>query len=121
MGVRINRAPVANYAKLRAAFPTFSAALLNAPTGLKKKTSGTTSGKRYIDLQFNAVTGASQYEVIITCVTKNCTDVWSNTGSSTVVRISGLQNKSLSYDAQVRTLNSTGQWGSWSAKVRVAA
>lgn len=33
MGVRINRAPVANYAKLRAAFPTFSAALLNAPAG----------------------------------------------------------------------------------------
>ena len=100
---------------------TVDAALLNAPSGLKKKTSGTTSGKRYIDLQFNAVTGASQYEVIITCVTKNCTDVWSNTGAASPIRISGLQNKSLSYDAQVRTRNSTGQWGPWSAKVRVSA
>ncbi len=100
---------------------TVNAALLSPPTGLKKKASGTSSGKRYIDLQFNAVTGASGYEVMITCVSSKCTDVWSNTGSSTVVRISGLQNKSLSYDAQVRTLNSTGQWGSWSAKVRVAA
>ncbi len=100
---------------------TVDAALLNAPSGLKKKTSGTTSGKRYIDLQFNAVSGASQYEVIITCVTKNCTDVWSNTGAASPIRISGLQNKSLSYDAQVRTRNSTGQWGPWSAKVRVSA
>ena len=100
---------------------TVDAALLNAPSGLKKKTSGTTSGKRYIDLQFNAVSGASQYEVIITCVSSKCTDVWSNTGAASPIRISGLQNKSLSYDAQVRTRNSTGQWGPWSAKVRVSA
>ena len=33
MGVRINRAPVPTYAKLRAAYPSFSAALLNAPAG----------------------------------------------------------------------------------------
>ena len=67
------------------------------------------------------MSGASQYEVIITCVTKKCTDVWSNTGAASPIRISGLQNKSLSYDAQVRTRNSTGQWGPWSAKVRVSA
>lgn len=81
---------------------TVDAALLSPPTGLKK-TSGTTSGKRYIDLQFNSVSGATQYEVVITCVTKGCTDVWSNTGGSSPIRISGLQNKTLSYDAQVRS------------------
>jgi PKD repeat protein len=100
---------------------TVNSALLSPPTGLRKRTSGTTSGKRYIDLQFNSVTGSAGYEVMITCVSSGCSDVWSNTGSSTTIRISGLQNKSLSYDAQVRTKNSTGQWGSWSAKVRVSA
>jgi hypothetical protein len=100
---------------------TVDAPLLAAPGGLKKKASGTTTGKRWIDLQFNAVSGAAAYEVRITCVSKNCTDVFSNTGSSTTIRISGLQNKSLRYDAQVRTRNSTGQWGEWSSAVRVTA
>jgi PKD repeat protein/type II secretory pathway pseudopilin PulG len=100
---------------------TVDAPLLAAPGGLKKKSSGTTSGKRWIDLQFNAVSGAAAYEVRVTCVSKNCTDVFSNTGTTTTIRISGLQNKSLSYDAQVRTLNSTGQWGPWSSIRRVSA
>jgi PKD repeat protein len=100
---------------------TVNAPLLAAPGGLKKKASGTTTGKRWIDLQFNAVSGAAAYEVRVTCVSSNCTDVFSNTGTTTTIRISGLQNKSLSYDAQVRTRNSTGQWGPWSSNVRVSA
>jgi PKD repeat protein/type II secretory pathway pseudopilin PulG len=100
---------------------TVDAPLLAAPGGLKRKASGTTTGKRWIDLQFNAVSGAAAYEVRVTCVTKNCTDVVSNTGGTTIIRISGLQNKTLSYDAQVRTRNSTGQWGAWSSAVRVSA
>jgi PKD repeat protein len=100
---------------------TVDAPLLAAPGGLKKKASGTTTGKRWIDLQFNAVSGAAAYEVRIVCKSANCTDTFSNTGATTTIRISGLQNKSLSYDAQVRTRNSTGQWGAWSSAVRVTA
>ena len=84
---------------------------------------GTSGGKRYIDLQFNAVSGAAQYEVDDHVrVAAGCTDVVVRTRAGRrPIRISGLQNKTLSYDAQVRTQNSTGQWGSWSAKVRVSA
>ena len=101
---------------------TVNAPLLAAPTGLAKTSGGTSAGKRFINFSWTAVTGAAQYEVSIQCVSVGCTDTFSNTssGSATTVKVSGLQNATLSYDAKVRTKNSTGQWGPWSATVRVS-
>jgi PKD repeat protein/Tfp pilus assembly protein PilV len=98
---------------------TVNAALLPAPTNLRKLSSSTSGGTRRIDLGFNAVSGRSLYEVRITCVTSGCSTVASNTGTGTTIRISGLVNANRSWDAEVRTRNSTGQWGPWSSKVRV--
>lgn len=97
---------------------TVKSGALPAPKGLAKSDSGSNKGKRWIEMEFEPVAGAAGYEVRLTCASKNCVD-GSATGDRSPVRVDGLQNRKLNYDAQVRTLNGSGEWGPWSDVVRV--
>jgi PKD repeat protein len=96
---------------------TVGAPLLAAPTGLRFVRSGTAVGTRNMDLSWSARTGATLYEVRLTC--DGCSDVHTATSATTAVRVNGLRSARTYYFAAVRARNSTSDWGPWSANVRV--
>jgi PKD repeat protein len=96
---------------------TVGAPLLAAPTGLRYVRSGTAVGTRNMDLSWTARTGATLYEVRLVC--DGCPDTHSATSATTSVRVNGLRSARTYYFAAVRARNSTGDWGPWSADVRV--
>lgn len=96
---------------------TVNGALLPAPTGLKKTNSGKNQNDRFIEFSWNRVENASLYEISLVCV--SCSTTTSVTAGGTTQRINGLPSKSQNYDAKIRTRNSAGQWGPWSATIRV--
>lgn len=96
---------------------TVGAPLLEAPTGLKFVRSGSASGKRYIDLSWNARAGAGLYEVRLDC--ESCADEHLSTTTSTSIRMSGLRSGRTWYLASIRARNASGDWGPWSATVRM--
>ncbi|MFN7151495.1 MAG: PKD domain-containing protein, partial [Microthrixaceae bacterium] len=96
---------------------TVSSGLLPAPTGLRKTISGKNQTDRFIEFAWNRVENASLYEISLVCV--NCSTNTSVTGGGTTARINNLPRQSRNYDAKIRTRNSAGQWGPWSATIRV--
>jgi PKD repeat protein len=96
---------------------TVNGALLPAPTGLKKTNSGKNQNDRFIEFSWNRVENASLYEISLVCV--NCSTTTSVTAGGTTQRINGLPANSQNFDAKIRTRNSAGQWGPWSATIRV--
>ncbi len=96
---------------------TVSSALLPAPTGLRKTNSGSNANDRFIEFAWNRVDNASLYEISLVCV--GCSTTTSVTAGGTTQRINGLPKQSRNYDAKIRTRNSAGQWGPWSATIRV--
>jgi PKD repeat protein len=96
---------------------TVGAPLLAAPTGLRYVRSGSAVGSRNMDLSWKALAGATLYEVRLTC--DGCADVHTATSTKNSVRVNGLRSARTYYFATVRARNSTGDWGPWSANVRV--
>jgi PKD repeat protein len=96
---------------------TVTSGLLPAPTGLRKTNSGKNQNDRFIEFAWDRVENASLYEISLVCV--SCSTTTSVTAGGTTQRINGLPTKSQNYDAKIRTRNSAGQWGPWSATIRV--
>ncbi|MFZ4518382.1 MAG: PKD domain-containing protein [Microthrixaceae bacterium] len=89
-----------------------------APTNLRRTGSGSSGGRRYLDMAWNSVTNVNQYQVEATCTSNNCTDVITTTSATTTVRVTTLTNSSRNYNVRVRARDtSTGKWGAWSTIV----
>lgn len=97
---------------------TVRTSLLPAPTGLRRVRAGAQSGSlRYIDVAWNAVAGATGYQVELDSVTTN--ELVTVESTATQVRAGSLTKTSKNYDVRVRAKNSSGEFGPWSATVRM--
>ncbi len=96
---------------------TVRASLLPAPTGLRKVRAGAQASLRYIDVAWNPVAGATEYQVELDSVTT--TELVTVNSVATQVRAAGLTKTSKNYDVRVRAKNSSGEFGPWSAAVRM--
>ncbi|MEI2698704.1 MAG: PKD domain-containing protein [Microthrixaceae bacterium] len=97
---------------------TVKTSLLPAPTGLRRVRAGTQAGSlRYIDVAWNTVAGATEYQVELDSVTT--TELVTVNSTATQVRAGGLTRTSKYYDVRVRAKNSSGEFGPWSAAVRM--
>jgi len=86
-----------------------------APTNLRRTATGSSGGRRYLDMAWNSVTGVNRYQVEATCTSNNCTDVITTTSSGTTARVTTLTNSGRNYNVRVRARDSvTGKWGAWS-------
>ncbi len=86
-----------------------------APTNLRRTATGSSGGRRYLDMAWNSVTGVNLYQVEATCTSNNCTDVITTTSSGTTARVTTLTNSGRNYNVRVRARDSvTGKWGAWS-------
>jgi PKD repeat protein len=91
---------------------TVGAELLAAPPNLMMLSSGNSGGARFANMSWGLRTGATLYEVRLTC--DGCPDVHTATSTTTSVRVGGLRTARSFYFATVRARNATGEWGPWS-------
>ncbi len=97
---------------------TVRTSLLPAPSGLRRVRSGAVAGgTRYIDIAWNPVTGASHYQVELKSET-TVEEVLLGTKNVTV-RANNLSKGSKYYRVRVRVMNAAGDYGPWSAAVRM--
>lgn len=97
---------------------TVDATGIGPPTRLRQTNSGQEQGLRFIELAWDRVEGADRYEVLLRC--EFCDETATGSESGTTVRIRGLSTGRKDYLATVRARDArTGQWGPWSAEVRV--